>query len=430
MILSKYTSVLLLIVCVEAFIILFVMNQASQGTLGGDAPFYHDTAIGLLDYSFDVKYGDNPRELTMEKTPGYSLFVAAIYAATNKSFTALRIVQYILFWLVAVGIYRLARFFVDERTSKISGLLCATCLPLVFYPIYHLSEILATFLVVWTVYHTKKWRENDNWADTVAAGLYFAMLVLVRPNWALLVVPLLALVYLGFKTKALPKVAVFGLIGFAIVAPWLIRNYRLTGRWMLNSVSNQTLHASVYQYAGKTSYAFTTQEWQAFLADLRRRKQEINRQTASRVPPATVIEKELLLEESYKTDLRAELQNLSARQVLTSLPKRIAYLWSPSDLAPPDIYNHYYHRLSQIYYLLVAVLITGGLYLRKDRLKDDWILLAPAVYITLIHLVFHIESRYSIPARPFLMIFAAVAINRLMSRKSQVPSPKSGSDLT
>jgi 4-amino-4-deoxy-L-arabinose transferase-like glycosyltransferase len=408
---SKYILLLLLIVCVEAFVILFVMNQASQGVLGGDGPFYHDTAIGLLDYSFDVKLGDRPRALTMQKTPGYSLFVAAIYAATGESFTALRIAQYLLFWLVGVGIYLLARYFVDERASKIAGLLCATCLPLVFYPIYHLSEIAATFLVVWSVYYTVKWRADDSWTAAIASGLFFAILVLVRPNWALLVVPLLALVCLKLKTKALPKIAVFGLIGFLIVAPWLIRNYRLTGKWMLNSVSNQTLNASARQYAGKTSYAFTTPEWEEFLADLRRRNEEIDRQTAAQVPPATVIEKELLLEESYKTDLRAELKELSAAQVIKSLPKRIAYLWSPSDLAPPDIYNNFYHRLSQAYYLLAAILILYGLYLRKNHLKEDWILLAPAVYITLIHLVFHVESRYSIPARPFLMIFAAVGIN-------------------
>jgi hypothetical protein len=39
----------------------------------------------------------------------------------------------------------------------------------------------------------------------------------------------------------------------------------------------------------------------------------------------------------------------------------------------------------------------------------DWPLWLPALYITAVHTVIHVESRYSLPTRPGLIVLAATA---------------------
>ncbi len=158
---SKFGFSLFLIVCAEAFVILILLNYASLDIFGGDAWFYHQTANSLLqDGSFSLLNESNVLEPTMAKPPGYAFFLAVIYFLTGDSIIAVRVVQFILFWLIGLGIYRLAKHFVDEKTSRISAILSVTYLPLVFLTIYHLSEVLATFLVVWIICKAVDWKER------------------------------------------------------------------------------------------------------------------------------------------------------------------------------------------------------------------------------------------------------------------------------
>lgn len=411
-ILSKFGLLLFLIVCVEAFVILVLLNQGSSDILGGDGrTFYHPTAINLLqDGSYSLLNESNILEPTMGKPPGYSFFLAFIYSFTGNSIIAVRIVQFILFWLIALGIYRLAKHFVDETTSKISAILTVTYLPLVFLNLYHASEVLATFLVVWIVCKAIEWKESNKTFDVVLTASLFGFLTVVRPNWALFAIPIFGMIFLSKKFKAVPNLIVFTLVTTLFVSPWLIRNYFHTGQIILSSVAKQVLYLSVLQYKGTISYAFTLEEHKIFISDLNQRFASINEQSKLTPKEETLIDKELLLEDSYQADLVTERQSLTYTQIMFSLPKRLAYLWSTCDFSPPEIYNTFYHRIAQFHFLIITVLILLGLYLRRTFLKTDWFLITPAIYITVIHSIFLLEPRYSMPARPLLLIFAAVGI--------------------
>jgi len=76
-------------------------------------------------------------------------------------------------------------------------------------------------------------------------------------------------------------------------------------------------------------------------------------------------------------------------------------------------------------------LIGAAVSRRRRTLLRDWPLSMLAVYLTLLHLIFHIEGRYSVEARPLLIVFAAIGAvalwRRLRSRfrpvLSQGPEP-------
>jgi hypothetical protein len=56
----------------------------------------------------------------------------------------------------------------------------------------------------------------------------------------------------------------------------------------------------------------------------------------------------------------------------------------------------------------VLTLIGVAVSRRRHTLLRDWPLWMLAVYLTLLHLFFHIEGRYSVEARPALIVFAAI----------------------
>ncbi len=425
---SNFGLILFLIVCLEAFVVLIVLNQASSGILGGDAWFYNQTAISMIQNgSYSILNENNVLEPTLSKPPGYSIFLAFVYLLSGNSIIAVRIVQFILLWLIGVGIYRLSKRFVDESTSKVSAILSVTYLPLVFLSIYHLSEVLATFLLVWTVCKAIDCKEYGKRFDVISAALLFAFLSLVRPNWALFVIPIFGIIYLSKRKGTLPNLILFPIVCALLISPWLIRNYILTGQVIMSSVAKQTLYLSVLQYEGKISYAFTFEEYAIFVSDLNQRMGSIDEQTNLTTGKKTLIDKELLLEESYQSDFIAERQNLTFAQIFSSVPKRIAYFWSTSDISPTEIYGSFYHRIAQIQYLLITALILFGLFLRRKLIKADWFLTVPAIYITFIHLVFLLEPRYSIPARPFLFIFAAVGIVWITNKRELLWGRSKGS---
>lgn len=65
---------------------------------------------------------------------------------------------------------------------------------------------------------------------------------------------------------------------------------------------------------------------------------------------------------------------------------------------------------------IFALAIVGAWHLRRSAVL--LLLLAPATYFTLVHMVFVGSIRYRVPAMPFLFILAAFAANRLMQKKS------------
>jgi hypothetical protein len=224
----------------------------------------------------------------------------------------------------------------------------------------------------------------------------------------LLIVPVAALALLtgrsGWRsrTRWIGPV-IMSAVFVAALLPWTARNLALTDRLIpLSAASGGSLYASAAQYAGDISYQFNDADWQAFAAHSR----PVVRAGAEHAPGW---ERELALDDAYREQARQLAGRLPAGKVLGSIPKREAYLWSPADYPPPGSSYTLLHRLGQLQYVALGLLLLVGLVLRRRRLLADWPLWVGAVYLALLHLVFHIESRYSVPARPVLIVIAAWA---------------------
>jgi 4-amino-4-deoxy-L-arabinose transferase-like glycosyltransferase len=414
---KQYIATLFCLVFVEAIIILIVLGNGHKAVMGGDGQFYHETAINLLKhgvYSLNTpSLSENPSP-TLLRPPGYSSFLAGAYAVFGESFFILRVLQFFLIGAASLGIYLLAKCYCDETSARVSGILCVTYPPITFFAIYHLSETLATVLLIYAVYLAKIFIDKSTYLHALLAGALLGCMVLVRANFLLLVfffaAGFMLTAFFSHKhlsTTCLKRISVFVISFFLVITPWLLRNKALTGKWIFSSSTFQSLNVSVLQYNGKISYDLTDEEWKSCLADQRSRMEKAKTNVATRP------EQELELEKSYRDSLSREVGKINVYQLPKNLLLRIAHFWWPIDVSPPEIKSAFYHRVTQAHFLLISLLIFVGAWWRRQRLFSDWLLWCPALCLTFAHLIFHVEPRYSLPARPLLLIYSSVAITAI-----------------
>jgi 4-amino-4-deoxy-L-arabinose transferase-like glycosyltransferase len=411
-------------------LLLLFLSLGASSILGGDGVGYHRLALNILDhFSFSLAEAP-PYEPTLARAPGYPLFIALTYSISGRSLVSLRIAQFILLAATAWLLYILALRFVTRRAAVVAAILCATYLPFVFIAAYHLTETLSTFLTVLLVFSLVCALQNSRRRPVFAfvTGMIVGIAGLVRPSLTLLVIISLAVFTIQsvdseWRWRALAGAMVA--TGFMLcVLPWSLRNiivsHQLTPFATGSGGSGWSLYVSAQQYANEISYKVTSSEWAQIIAEYNTRADKAwqvvtNAETFARkdYPVSPNLQQELILDREYARDGWQKLRSVGLRQILQSLPTRLAYLWSTGDVSPWA--TGLFHRFAQTHYAIMLLLIVLGCYFSRATLLSHIPLWIAPVYLTLVHLVFHVEPRYSFPARPFLFVYAGVTLEPVAS---------------
>jgi 4-amino-4-deoxy-L-arabinose transferase-like glycosyltransferase len=424
--------IILVVTSINTFFVLFVLGMSDK-ELAGDELQYTQLASNLIEnFSFSLE-AEPPFEPTLYRTPGYPLFLALLSLISGKSILFIKIFQFFLFGTNAYLLYHLAKCYIDEKTARIAAYFSLIYLPFVFLASFLLTETITIFLILSLFLLIKKynWQNNAQILLDLIIGILMGVLILVRPTMSLIAIPLLLSFWLPYflKTsllsfqKIFAKSFVFSCGILLVFAPWMIRNYSVTNHFtpLTLVTSSESLYVSSLQYKGKISYAFTVLEWQTiYLEDLSKRRSDAQEKVNKGFGNFPVnlpksVQKEMLIEESYKNSINNELSELSFIQITKSLPIRLMYLWSTADFAP----TNFLHRIGQLQYLVFLALAISGIIFSWRKLLSQWLLLLIPVYLTLIYCVFHEEPRYTIPGRPFILIYCAIAASWLWSYLSK-----------
>jgi 4-amino-4-deoxy-L-arabinose transferase-like glycosyltransferase len=439
----------LLIVGVEAVVVLGALGLSSYPIWGGDSREYERYASNLVSHGAFSNALSAPFLPSVFRVPGYPLFLAFFRLLAPDSLLLVRIAQFILLWLTALLTYRVALFVSSRRTALISAVVCATFLPLLTYAVQQETEVLATFLVVAVVLLVFRARaggtgRSATLARFAAVGVVAGLLSLVRPEDALLVVPITVGLFISDRDIGAARWQNLGalLAAFAVtMAPWTIRNAVVAHRFLpLGADSGQTLYISAQQYAGRISYAAPHQILRYGPSGRTYKTYGITDQITGHgspyAGPLGGVRVELADDSALRSAAWRVFRRLSVAQIIRSLPSRIAHLWGTADAPPPrQSFSVIAHRLALVQWALVIALAALGVLLcaMNRRIRDMWPLVVLPVYTTVVHLVFNVEARFTIPDRPLLIIFAGVALGwcyeRAVLRFSlrSFPSPVSSS---
>lgn len=261
---------LLIILCttlvLKLAVVLLVIPKVTEYlpyTIGGFVDRYDSIAENLLAGNGYRVYPDTSE--TLLRSPGYVLLLTGLFSLFGKSLAAAQIVNILCGLATAYVIVLITVKWVIPRTASIdngSNIEWTLLLPAVlylFYPGIILAETrggvesLFTLLLTGFVFLLYRVIEFNRYKDFAAAGAALGLTMLVKSTPAL--IPVVFFPYLLLRAKpsgvtwssVVAKFTVMGLAAFIVLAPWGLRNYELTGEFLLTStVKGTTAQQGLY----------------------------------------------------------------------------------------------------------------------------------------------------------------------------------------
>lgn len=300
----------------------------------------------------------------VERGPVYPLFVAAC----GGSQTAVRLAQAVMdsgtVWLV----FLLGRRFGGERPGLIAGWLYALY-PLAWWRVAFMNkEIALTLLLAATVWC---------WQRPVVSGIGWGLVNLCKPSYLLL--PLLRRWWLPQRKACAVTLAVM----LAVIAPWTLRNYVVTGELMPVATERGGFTAYVTNWwPTRGDWETAKPLWQAELDRIRGQHANLNPVQVDRL------------------FYRLTLQNIIAEpaHAMLMFARKAVMFWfvNASGRAWWAV------TLLQLVYLGLAV--AGAM-----RCQPPAELLIVVLYTWMLHAFVIADVRFALPVMPYVCVMAAAA---------------------
>ncbi len=335
------------------------------------------------------------------RTPGYPLVLAGLFRAWGGEPPVMvaRILNAVLGTLTVTGVYALAARLFDARAALVAAAIVA------FYPgaigmsVFVLSEALfCPLLVAQLIVTVAAWQSKSPQVAiclALAAGALAGAATLARPSWLLFVPFATALGLLSlrnfFRHLLLGGASLVGLM--IVMAPWWQRNYQVTGHFVPT-----TLQVGASLYDGLNPEATGASEMSFVPGYLQQEERAL-------------ANGELL---EYRLDQRLRSESLEwasthPGRALQLAGIKFARLWNvwPNEAE----FRSWPLRLAVVatYVPVMALAIVGAVRFtpRGWPYALCWL---PAVYFTLLHMIFVSSIRYRDPAMLPLAVLAAGAL--------------------
>ena len=377
---------------IAARLAMFALVDPLYALYGGDDAFYLGAARSLLaghGYSYNGM-------ATAFRPPAYAAFVALLGASP----ALVILVQMLLTTAASVLTFHVLKRF-DRPIAMLTALLLATT-PFVIcaeFKIYSEVLYLQLLWVAWLLLFA-----GQRVAAFALAGLLIGIAILTRDT--LIALPPFAILFSLLDRRLFKRFAIVLVVSLAVIVPWQVRNSTLpegsasrfgynlwigtwerTGDWMLPGLDNALYPPEAFrseQEKAELLAAWKRQDDRPFL------RVAIDRITGSPAATAATWAKRY-----YRLWLGTRTDQVQLRSARGSAPWTVlkAGFWGLN--------------------LVTLLLGLAGLAM---ALRTRWSFFAiPVAYTALVYIPFHnVETRYSLMALPFLYLFSAFAIRKLM----------------
>lgn len=363
------------------------------------------------------------------RMPGYPLLLAGMFRLVGDDPPVLwaRALSAVFGTLAVAAVYWLGRQLFDRRIGLLAAAMAACYPGAIAMSVIVLSEApfcplalaqLAAWVSGWQA--GRRYRTTgDGWWTVIgwaaAAGCFGGLATLMRPGWLLFtplaVVTWWCLTWRGPMLRtaqhkppigsrwAVPTLLPFSVVALAAMcatlAPWWIRNAQVIGHFVPTTLQvgaslRDGLHATA---DGSSNMAFVAPAEQA-----------------ERAHPT--IEGEPL---EYRLDRRLRHEAVDwavahPRRVIELAATKFARTWNvwPNDQRQA---GWTLRIITAITYVPALALALVGIWLTRDRLWPMALAWLPAVYLTLLHVVFVGSVRYREPAMLGLLVLSAAALS-------------------
>ncbi|MBI4981625.1 MAG: glycosyltransferase family 39 protein [Candidatus Omnitrophica bacterium] len=410
----------LFIIFIAALVVrlLFLLSPVETG----DSDEYRTYGENLVNYHIFSFSENNPKVPSTFRTPVYPFFIAVFYWLFGINDMPVFIVQCIISALTCLLVYFIALDLFDKRIAFGSGLICALHPFLSWTATTLMTETLFTFIFTGAVLLFVKAFRYQRALLFFIGGILLGAATLTKPTSQFFFVYVLVFLLLLNPRKVFLKNAFVFLLGFVILLiPWGIRNYRVTGEFIPISSGGKgvnlylaTVNENVYDDVKQQECHITAQKdplYAEYLMGL----------SSGRV---IYVEKKMW---------RAALVNIKNNPVSYILRRlrNHPFLWigssylvrlSNSSLFKIGSFGLLILKFVIIFFLHllpIVVFLLTGLFLRSQWKRFAFVYFVP-FYFSFVHLPIHIETRYSIPAFPFILIFCFFGLCQIFHKHNNM----------
>jgi 4-amino-4-deoxy-L-arabinose transferase-like glycosyltransferase len=350
---------------------------------------YQDAAeYDSLAWSLVTDQGYSLRGMpTALRPPIYPLFLAGVYAIFGHEFIYVRLAQILLHGINALLVYALGRNMFGRRAGLLAGLLYSLYPAFTIYTGLLLSETLTITLMLLALFGLFKVFQDGAWTWAVAGGLAWGLGTLTRPTNLYYPILLFGLFLMWPAMRRLAwRVLVFCLVSWLALAPWVIRNYSIFGRFIpASSMSGWVLLQGTY--APKEATPDMAEFGQYYLADPEQREVEA---------------KKLAFERIFA----------SPGAYLGAIPVKIVYFLLPDGMSLIGS-SHTPQGVVLIALQGVTLLLALLGWLQEPFGPHGLVFGSLVCYYITLHALLISTPRYNLPIMPFILILCAAGVLRL-----------------
>ena len=326
--------------------------------------------------------------------PVYPVFVAVAGSAT-----AVKLLQAILDSLTGWLVYRLARFTLEASGLRHAGPpVWASWLwavyPFAIWRVAFLNkEVLFAFLLAsYACLQLIALRDEKVW-QWLAAGAVLGLVNLCKPTF--LPWPLLVAALVWWRRRSAWRVVLL-VVGMAVVvAPWTLRNWRVTGGEFLPVATER---GGVTTFVG--NYQPTLGLWEG-PDDLKARWLAAVKAIQLRYPNASTVEMDRIF---YRAAWQQAMSD--PWKALEMMARKCGRFWFLSAAQRERAASF----LIQIAWLSLAVI---GLWRLRPWSLQTALLVVVVGWVMLVHAISYADSRFSLPVMPIVCVLGASAFQRI-----------------
>lgn len=369
-----------------------------EDLIPGDAEGYW-TLAGKIAAGEEYAVYTPPRRVL--RMPGFPLLLAPVRAVWGDTFLPARLLLAMVGAAACGAVYLLGRTLDSERTGLIAAGLTAFWPVLAGFSVLILSETFFALLLTLSLVAMAKLvrgrgeslARRVTWGGAVGALVVLASYV--RPTWlpAAGGLPVLYWLLAGRSREAAAVAACAVLAACVTLAPWVVRNYAVTGRFVPT-----TLWVGPSLYDGLRPDATGESDMRFFdRENLLARMSEYD------------------MDREYRRRAWEFARENPARAIELTAVKLWRY-WRPWPSAK-QFSSVAVRLVVAAYYLPVVALAVVGVWARRADLWLIGLSAGPILAFSLVHCLFVSSLRYRLPAEYPLCVLSAVGVQTLLKRR-------------
>ncbi len=328
------------------------------------------------------------------RTPAYPFFLALVYFFCGHSVPSVYIAQAILDSFSSLLLFWLALTYVPMRIARLTAILYALYpYPAIFCGVLHQDILLIFATLLSLIAITRSLKRPESVWRWLVVGVSVGFTALVKGNFVLfLMVPFGTVLFLRITKRQKPGILALIMIGFILtLLPWIVRNYLVFHSFPPLATGGSGIGLMLVQEELKGEDPLLKRSHDAPIRDLK-----------DFVDGAESIRLE---KERARKAISVLMQHRG--QYVLVMGKHIPRLW----LSKYAVWHGYFVRLSGIIISwIVLILGLAGMFL----LRRQWLRMLPLYLtiatVTLMHVMYIVEARYTLPARPVMLVFVACTL--------------------